>query len=345
VDAVYVATPDHWHAPISIAAMRKKKHVLCQKPMTHSIAEAHRVAKVAKEMGVVASITVNNPSTSETQAIQEWIAAGAIGTVREVHNWSSRPFWGQGIPRPAETEQIPEGLDWDMWLGPAEARPYNHAYLPFVWRGWYDFGCGSFGDMGCYSFAGVFKILNLTPPTVVEASSSECFEETYPKASIVRLDFPEHAGRAPVQMTWYDGGLMPKRPAGLTAEDSKLFDKGNEGILYAGDKGFIVGGFNGSHPRVYPQTSKFVAPPEDPGRWDERHDAGVLQFIAACKGGPAPLASFESQAPVTEAFLLGCLTQRMPWNRFEWDTVNKRVTNNEAANKFIDPPYRKEYAV
>ena len=345
VDAVYIATPDHWHAPISIAAMRKKKHVLCQKPMTRSIGEAHRVAKVAKEMNVVASITVNNPSTGETKAIAEWISAGAIGTVREVHNWSSRPFWAQGLARPAETEKVPEGLDWDMWLGPAEARPYHHAYLPFVWRGWYDFGCGSFGDMGCYSFAGVFKILNLTPPVAAEGSSSESFEETYPKASLVRLDFPENAGRAPVQMTWYDGGLMPKRPAGLKADDEKSFQKGNEGVMYVGDKGLILAGFNGDHPRVYPDSSAFVAPPHNEQNYDERHDAAVLQFIAACKGGPAPLSSFESQAPVTEAFLLGCLTQRLPWTRFEWDTAAKRVTNNAAANKLIDPPYRKEYAV
>ena len=345
VDAVYIATPDHWHAPISIAAMRKKKHVLCQKPMTRTIGEAHRVAQVAKEMNVVASITVNNPSTAETKTIAEWIAAGAIGTVREVHNWSSRPFWAQGMARPAQGEAIPEGLDWDLWLGPAESRPYNHAYLPFVWRGWYDFGCGSFGDMGCYSFAGVFKILNLTPPVVAEASSSESFEETYPKASLVRLDFPEHNGRAPVQMTWYDGGLMPKRPAGLKPEDEKSFQKGNEGVMYVGDKGLILGGFNGDHPRVYPESSSFVTPPPSSHAYDERHDAGVLQFIAACKGGPTPLSSFESQAPVTEAFLLGCLTQRLPWTRFEWDTATKRVTNNEAANKFINPPYRKEYAV
>jgi predicted dehydrogenase len=345
LDAVYIATPDHWHAAISIAAMRKKKNVLCQKPMTRTIGEAHRVAQVAKEMGVVASITVNNPSTSETKTIAEWIKAGAIGTVREVHNWSSRPFWAQGMLRPAQSEPIPEGLDWDLWLGPAEARPYNHAYLPFVWRGWYDFGCGSFGDMGCYSFAGVFKILDLTPPVVAEATTSESFEETFPKASLVRLDFPEHNGRAPVQMTWYDGGLMPKRPAGLKPEDEKSFQKNNEGVMYVGDKGMILGGFNGDHPRVYPESPAYATPAVSATRYDERHDAGVLQFIAACKGGPAPLASFETQAPVCEAFLLGCLTQRLPWQRFQWDTTTKRVTNNEAANKFIDPPYRKDYAV
>ena len=173
LDAVYIATPDHWHAAISMAAMRQRKHVLCQKPMTHNIADARRVASLAKEMKVATSVTVNNPSSQSTKLISDWLADGAIGPVREVHNWSSRPFWPQGIDRPAAVDPVPAGLDWDLWLGPAPERPFSKAYLPFVWRGWYDFGDGSFGDMGCYSFAGVFKILNLTPPISVEASTSE----------------------------------------------------------------------------------------------------------------------------------------------------------------------------
>jgi predicted dehydrogenase len=345
LDAVYVATPDHWHAPISLAAMKKRKHVLCQKPMTHSITEAHRVAQMAREMGVVASITVNNPSTDETKLIMSWLNDGAIGKVKEVHNWSSRPFWPQGIPRPKEAQPVPEGLDWDMWLGPAPARPYNDAYLPFVWRGWYDFGCGSFGDMGCYSFAGIYKILGLTAPDWVEATSSESFPESYPKASLVHLQFPASGNRGPIHLAWYDGGLMPPRPDGLKPEDEKLFQKGNEGVMYVGDKGIVIGGFNGSHPRVYPESKTYQAPPPNQNEYDERHDAAVLQFIAACKGGPAPLASFQTQAPVTEAFLLGCLAQHAPWQRYQWDTATKRITNTDSANQYIDPPYRKEYAV
>ena len=140
LDAVYIATPDHWHAAISLAAMRRGKHVLCQKPMTHSIGDARRVAAMSREMKVATSVTVNNPSSDSTQTIAQWIADGAIGPVREVHNWSSRPFWPQGIERPAAVDPVPPGLDWDMWLGPAAERPFNKAYLPFVWRGWYDFG-------------------------------------------------------------------------------------------------------------------------------------------------------------------------------------------------------------
>ena len=135
LDAVYIATPDHWHAPITLAAMRRRKHVLCQKPMTHTIADARRVAQLAHEMKVATSLPVNNPSSEPTRLISEWLADGAIGHVREVHNWSSRPFWPQGVGRPEEAEPVPEGLEWNLWLGPAAERPFNHAYLPFVWRG------------------------------------------------------------------------------------------------------------------------------------------------------------------------------------------------------------------
>jgi predicted dehydrogenase len=340
LDAVYVATPDHWHAPISIAAMRKRKHVLCQKPMTHSIGEARRMAATAREMKVATSVTVNNPSTPATRMISEWIADGAIGRVKEVHNWSSRPFWPQGIQRPSEAMPVPAGLDWNMWLGPAPERPFNKAYLPFVWRGWYDFGCGSFGDMGCYSFAGVFKILGLTPPVAVEASSSVASPETYPLASLVHLDFAETSNRPAVRLSWYDGGLMPRRPAGLKAEDERLFRRGGEGIQYIGDKGMLLAGFNGQNPRVYPESSKYISPTE---RTREAADQAVDQWIAACKGGPEPLANFGAQVAPTEAFLLGCLAQRLPNERFEWDTESMRITNSADANRWVDPPYRGDW--
>jgi predicted dehydrogenase len=348
LDAVYVATPDHWHAGISLTAMRKHKHVLCQKPMTRTIGEARRMAATAREMKVATSLTVNNPSTEPTRIISEWLADGAIGTVHEVHNWSSRPFWPQGVGRPENADPIPEGLDWDMWLGPAADRPFSKAYLPFVWRGWHDFGCGSFGDMGCYSFAGVFKILNLTPPVSVEASSSESWDETFPKASTVHLNFPANGDRPALRMSWYDGGLRPPRPAGLKEPDQKLFAGGeeNEGIMYVGDKGILLAGFNGDNPRVYPESPKYQyqAPPRQPGA--PQTDAAIDQWIAACKGGTqAPLANFQLQSPVTEAFLLGCIAQRFPGELVEWDTTNMRVTNSEKLNGYVDPPYRSAYRI
>lgn len=346
LDAVYVATPDHWHATISIAAMRQRKHVLCQKPMTHTIAEARKVAAVARETNVAASITVNNPSSESTHLIASWIADGAIGQVREVHNWSSRPFWPQGIERPKQVDPVPEGLDWDLWLGPAPERPFSKAYLPFVWRGWYDFGDGSFGDMGCYSFAGVFKILNLTPPVSVESSTSESYAETFPKASLVHLNFPAVDNRPALRMSWYDGGLRPPRPAGLRSDDQRLFEGGEdgEGIMYVGDKGILLAGFNGNRPRVYPESPKYPTPAPAP-RTGPHIDIAIDQWLAACKGGPAPVANFENQSPVTEAFLLGCIAQRLPGDFLVWDTDRMRITSSEKANALVNPQARTEYSI
>jgi predicted dehydrogenase len=290
---------------------------------------------------------VNNPSSDATKLLSDWIADGAIGQVREVHNWSSRPFWPQGIDRPKDPQPIPEGLDWNLWLGPAPERPFHHAYLPFIWRGWYDFGCGSFGDMGCYSFAGVFKILDLTPPVSVEASSSESCDETFPKASIVHLNFPAKGSRPPVHMAWYDGGLRPPRPAGLSEQDQHYFQAGedNEGIMYVGDKGYILAGFNGNNPRVYPESKKYQAPPRQPRGQGGYRDVAVDQWLAACKGGGvAPMANFEIQSPVTEAFLLGCLAQRFPGERLDWNAANMRITSSEKANRYVDPPSRSGFA-
>ena len=341
LDAVYIATPDHWHAPIAIAAMRAGKHVLCQKPMAHAIGEAHRMAEAAREMKVATSVTVNNPSSEESKTIAGWLKEGAIGAVREVHNWSSRPFWPQGIPRPKETPPVPEGFDWDMWVGPAPERPYHPAYQPFAWRGWFDFGCGSFGDMGCYSFSGLFEILGLTPPTSVEASTSEPFDETYPKASLVHLNFPAANGRPGLRLSWYDGGLKPPRPSGLSAADARFFSRNAEGVMYVGDRGILLADFNGEQPRLVPASDRFTSPKRE--HHDDDRDPAIDQWIAACKGGPEPPASIPRQAPVTEALLLGCLAQRFPGEKLDWDTASRRVTGL-AANRFVDPPYRGHWA-
>lgn len=337
LDAVYVATPDHWHAPIGLAAMRKGKHVLGQKPMTHSVGEARRMAATARDKRVATSVTVNNPYTHATLTIKKWIEDGAIGRVRAVHNWSSRPFWPQGELRPTEAMAAPAGLDWDMWVGPAAERPYHKAYLPFVWRGWFDFGCGSYGDMGCYSFAGIFKILGLDPPVAVESSASEPVEDMYPKASIVHMDFAAKGSRGPVRLTWYDGGLMPPRPAGLGPSEQRLFARRGEGIIYEGDKGIIVAGFNGQNPKVYPENPAYVYQPPA-SRTQE--DLAIDIWLKACKGAPTGEADFPTQCAPTESFLLGCLAQRMPNERFEWDSASMKIRNSEAAQKRIDPPWR-----
>jgi predicted dehydrogenase len=341
VDAVYVATPDHWHAPIAIAAMRARKHVLGQKPMAHSIGEARRMAAVARETGVATSLTVNDPTTPHTLLLAGWLADGAIGTVREVHNWSSRPYWPQAVERPREAQPVPEGFDWNMWLGPAPERPYHSIYQPFSWRGWYDFGCGALGDMGCYSFAGMFKTLRLTPPSAIEASSTEAYSETYPLASIVRFAFPANGSRPALKLTWYDGGLKPGRPEMLPR--GAALGVGNEGVLYIGDKGIVVGGFNGQRPIVYPESiGKNYSAPEQP-RGARTTDGAIDQWIAACRGGAKPAASFEAQLSVTETIQLGNVAVRSKGEKLEWDSAAGRVTNVEAANALIDPTYRGDW--
>src|SRR5215510_4911032 len=215
LNALVVGTTDNLHAAVSVAAMEKGKHVFCQKPMTHTIYEARRVAEVARETGVATQVAVGNQASEDTRRLCEWIWDGAIGPVRQVLNWSSRPFWPQGIDRPTRSEPVPENLDWNLWLGPALDRPFNRAYLPFVWRGWYDFGCGAFGDMGCYSFDTIFRVLKLDAPESVEASSSERYTETYPQACIVHFNFPSRGDMPAVRVTWYDGGLTPPRPEGM----------------------------------------------------------------------------------------------------------------------------------
>lgn len=339
LDAVYVATPDHWHAPIAMAAMRKRKHVLGQKPMTHKIAEARRMAETAREMKVATSLTVNNPMSESTRLLSEWIAEGAIGGVGEVHNWSSRPYWPQGVDRPGEEQPAPPGLDWNMWLGPASYRPFHKAYLPFVWRGWYDFGVGSLGDMGCYSLAGIFQILKLTAPVAAEASSSEVHQETYPLASVVHTHYPARGNMPPVRLSWYDGGLKPPRPEALPAGEP--FGRGREGVMYVGEKGVIVAGFNGDQPKVFPESKTYIAPPPAPRSSEERGVGPAIErWLAACKGAPVSASSFESQGPVTEALLLGTVALRFPGEKVLWDSAGMKVTNVAAANQYVDPPYR-----
>ena len=334
VDAVVVCTTDHWHALISVAAMKKGKHVYCQKPMTRTVYEARRVAEVARETAVATQVAVGNQASEATRVLCEWVWGGAIGPVRQVVNWSRRPFWPQGIGRPRETPPVPAGLDWDLWLGPAPERPYHPIYHPFQWRGWHDFGCGAVGDMGCYSFDTIFRVLKLEAPTTIDASSSESFPETYPKASTVRFTFPARNTMPPVKVTWYDGGLRPPRPEEL--------DKGQklpgEGLLLIGDKGSILCSFMGGSPTLLPESRRkaFEPPPKTLPR-SIGHDR---EWIEACKGSKnAPGANFGFSGLVTEAILLGNVALRTG-ERLVWNRSKLEATNAPAAQPFIRPEYR-----
>ncbi len=343
VDGVVVCTPDHWHAPISIMAMKMGKHTYCQKPMTHSVYEARRMAQVARETKVATQIAVGNSASEATRILCEWIWAGVIGPVRRVENWSSRPFWPQGIDRPDKTEPVPPGLDWDLWLGPAPERPYNHVYLPFVWRGWYDFGTGALGDMGQYSFDTIFRVLKLSAPTKVDASSTQRFKEAFPVASIIRFEFPAREQMPPVTLTWYDGDLKPPRPEEL--EDGRpLKGEGSdedEGLLFIGDHGTILCGFSGENPRLIPEAKMRAFQP--PAKTLPRSIGHYREWIEAAKGAQqAPAANFEFEARIAEALLLGNVALRSG-EMLRWDSTNLRITNVAAAQSLINPGYRGEW--
>ena len=340
VDAVVVCTTDNLHAAVAVAAMKKRKHVFCQKPLTHTIYEARRMAETARETGVATQIAVANQASEDTRLLCEWIWAGAIGPVREVMNWSSRPYWAQGIERPKEAEPVPEGLDWDRWLGPAPERPFNHAYLPFVWRGWSDFGCGALGDMGSYSFDTIFRVLKVEAPVSVEASSTDRYDETYPQASIVRYDFPARGDMPPVKFTWYDGGLKPSRPEELEA--ARPFkgegEEEDEGLLFVGDHGKILCGFNGSHPKLIPESR--MAAYQPPPHTLPRSSGNEREWLDACKGGKVkPGGNFEFEGKVTETLLLGNVATRLG-QKFSWDHATSKANNSDLAQKYIQPERR-----
>lgn len=342
VDAVVVCTTDNLHAAVSVAAMKKGKHVFCQKPMTHTVYEARRMAEIARETGLATQVAVGNQASESTRQLCEWIWSGAIGPVREVQNWSSRPFWPQGIDRPTEMQSVPEGLDWDLWLGPAPARPFHHAYLPFVWRGWYDFGCGSLGDMGCYSFDTIFRVLKLEAPVSVDASSTERHEETYPLGCIVRFNFPARGDMPSVKLNWYDGGLLPPRPEEMDDHQS-MHGEQNEGLLFIGDKGKILCGFTGQHPKLIPASAMAAFQP--PPKTLPRSPGNEREWLDACKGGKTtPGANFEFSGVVTESLHLANIATRTG-EKLLWDQPNLKVTNNAAAQAFITPERREGWAL
>ena len=341
-DAVVVGTTDNLHAAVSSAAMRKGKHVFCQKPMTRTIYEARRMAAIARETGVATQVAVGNQASESTRVLCEWIGGGAIGSVREVINWSSRPFWPQGIERPKEAQPVPEGLDWDLWLGPAFQRPFNHAYLPVVWRGWYDFGCGALGDMGCYSFDTIFRVLKLEAPTSVEASSTPRYDETFPLASIIHFNFPARGDMPAVRLTWYDGGLTPPRPEGMD-EGRPLKGEEGEGLLFIGDKGTILGNFTGGHPTLIPEAAMKTY--KQPPKTLPRSPGNEREWLDACKGSKTkPGADFEFSGRVTETLQLGNIAVRTG-ERLTWDRPNLKITNVASAQPYVSPERREGWSL
>jgi len=346
IDAVIVATPDHMHAIASIAAMRRGKHVYCQKPLTRLVSEARAMTEAARKYKVVTQMGNQGHSGDGVRDICEWIWAGVIGEVREVHAWTNRPVWPQGIDRPKEEQTPPPTLDWNLWLGPAPVRPYNKIYLPFNWRGWWDFGGGALADMACHVLDPVFWSLKLKYPTSVEASCTEVNNETFPLASIVHYEYPAREGMPAVKVHWYDGGLKPARPPEL--EVGRPLNQAASDVLFIGSKGVLRCGEYGDNPQLLPfeRHREFLKnkPPQTLKRIKTSHEGNWLEAIRT--GGQAT-SHFDYAGPFTEMVTMGNLAIR-PENvgkKLLWDGEKMRVTNDEKANDYVQTHYREGWSL
>ncbi|MEI7908443.1 MAG: Gfo/Idh/MocA family oxidoreductase [Verrucomicrobiota bacterium] len=362
IDAVVIATPDHHHAPAAMAAIQHGKHVYCEKPLTHSVWEARLVAEAARNAKVATQMGNSGQASAETRRLCELVWAGAIGKVLEAHIWTDRPshglfdeYWPQGVGRPSEQPPVPGTLDWDLWLGPAPNRPFHTAYLPFKWRGWWDFGTGALGDIGCHACDPVFRALKLGAPITVQGASTRVNGETFPLGSMVTYEFPARDAQAqafnthvqgmsgaaagavempPCKLVWYDGGLRPQRPAGLPERATM----GDNGTLLIGEHGFILGNTVFPEARAREVGDIPSTLPRSPGHYQE--------WISACKGGPPAGANFNWAGPLAEAVLLGNialrreLREKLTRCKLQWDSANLKFTNLEEANAFIRREYR-----
>jgi predicted dehydrogenase len=358
IDAVTVSVPDHHHAPAAMRAIKAGKHVYCQKPLTHSVWEARQLTLAARKHGVATQMGNQGHAGEGVRELCEMIWAGAIGPVREVHCWTDRAkgWWPQGMNRPPGADPVPASLNWDLWLGPAPVRPYldlwpadlrnhilkmaGHVYHPFSWRGWWDFGCGALGDMGCHVMDGADWALKLGAPASVElVSSSERMPEMPPNSSILRYEFPARGEMPSCTLMWYDSGQKPPRPAELEA--AELEDNGS---LFIGEKGKIICGVYGEKPRLLPESS--MADYKRPSKTIPRVPGNdpYLDWIRACKGGPAASSNFDVSGPFSEWVLLGNLPLRLG-KKIEWDSAKLRVTNVPEAEALIKGAYRHGWKV
>jgi predicted dehydrogenase len=366
IDAVIISTPDHTHAPAAVMAMKMGKHIYCQKPLTHSVYEARVLRQLAAEHRLATQMGNQGSAEHGLRRAIEVIQAGTIGPVRQLHVWSNRPIWPQGIPRPPGSDPVPENLDWDLWLGPAPERPYKKgAYHPFAWRGWYDFGTGALGDMACHTVNMPFRALKMGFPTTIEARASKLHnqgrprdnKETYPAASEIRFQFPEREGLPPLEFTWYDGGLQPYSDH-TSAIIDLMDDVPISGCLLIGDKGQIFSPDDygarffiklkdektlrpGDQHEAVKSVPQSIPRNEFQGDTDKRHH---LEWLEACKTGKPTFSNFDNAAYLTEIILLGCVAMRVG-RKLEWDGPNMRAKNAPEAAQYVRREYRSGWSI
>ncbi|HEY0456431.1 MAG TPA: Gfo/Idh/MocA family oxidoreductase [Verrucomicrobiae bacterium] len=355
VDAVIVATPDHHHAIASTMAMKMGKHVYCQKPLTHSVSEARRMRELGKEMKVATQMGNQGSAENGLRRAVEIIQAGAIGPVHEVHVWSNRPIWPQGMDKPEGEDAVPANLDWDLWLGPAPKRAFkSKAYHPFAWRGFQDFGTGALGDMACHTANMPFRALKLGYPTSIDARSTGMNKQMYPKSSEIHFQFPAREGMPAVKFVWYDGGWKPWDDtaekvldwiAGQKDKNGKAKERKlpGSGCLLVGEKGHLFS------PDDY-GAQYFLLPKDDfgdykgPDQTIPRSPGHYKEWLRACKGGPPAYSNFDIAAYLTEIILLGCVALRVG-KKIDWDGPNMRSTNAPEAEQYVKRQYREGWSL
>jgi predicted dehydrogenase len=368
-DAVSVSTPDHNHAVQAMGAMQLGKHVYVQKPIAHDLYEARKLTEAAKKYQVVTQMGNQGASGDGVRQLQEWYDAGAIGKVHTVYCWTDRPVWPQGIEWSKNKSTVPQGLDWDLWLGTAPYIDYVDKLVPFNWRGWWEFGTGALGDMGCHLVEPPFRILNLTHPTDVQCSVGSVyvdefkrgyFPESCPPSSHVTLTFPKtNKTKGPIKLHWMDGGIKPERPEELGANE--VFGDGGNGVLFVGTKGKMMCGVYGANPQLLPLSrNKEVKVKQTIARVPGGEEGHYTQWVEACIAGygKKELSSpFEIAGPLTETLLMANLAIRgidikkadgsFPGRDIKllWDNDNMRVTNFDEANQFVKRTYRSGWSL
>ena len=345
LDAVVIATPDHWHAPIARAAMQAGKHVYCEKPLTHSIGEARELRELAKTSKVVTQMGNQGSASASLRRSIELIKAGVLGQIHEVHTYMPGGRFRRGITRPLGADPVPAGLNWDVWVGPAPFTPFKQGvYHPRVWRGWYDFGSGQLGDFGCHAFNLPMRALDLDYPAKVEIVCTGLGQDSYFVNGIIKLHFAARKDLAPVTLSWYDGGAQP--PDGLFQDVIAVFKKLQNGVLLVGDKGIIftnpwnmaalikLKGEDRLQDVLHHEATKDI-PVTLP-----RTRSHQYEWVQACKGGPATYSNFEVGGHLTEIVLSGVLAARLG-RSIEWNGAQMEVQDAPAsATKIIHPQYR-----
>jgi predicted dehydrogenase len=351
LDAVKIMTPDHLHATVAIAAMKQGKHVLMHKPIANRLAEGRRVLETARETGVATHLLAYG-SGSGNAWIAEQVKQGAIGTLREIHNWTNRPVWPQYTHVPQDKPPVPAGFDWDLWLGPAADRPYHPHFTHTVFRGWYDFGGGSMADMGIYSLWPVCTTLELGVPHTAEAWATHTCEivdqvsrtvrneAAYPAACAIRLKFAAQGDRHAVDLFWYDGGMKPRLPEVVEAHNVEM---AREGILFVGDDGAVLADFRGQNPLRFAKGQRSPVRLEqvtsDPSRTASEPARRQGGWIEAVKGGEPSPGSFLNAGSITDAVNLGTVALRAG-RKVVFDSETMQITNALEANRYLTRQYR-----